>query len=152
MDFFKKITSIALLINIALAPILVAEQDSEKTPLLTHADAAVILAKYTGLFDRYVSEDAALSECVSFLNQTGVYFGLMELVNGKDFTLKDCARVMGQVELVFTGEAAYLAGKVKLPKNIDTWEDFCIMSGVDYVEGYRTINQTLQIMVQQSDS
>ena len=38
-------------------------------PTLTHADAAVILAKYSGFFDRYVDEDADLSECVAFLNK-----------------------------------------------------------------------------------
>ena len=114
-----------------------------KEPVPTHADAAVILTKYTGLFDRYVSAEATLNDCVTFLNKTGIYFGLMEVVNGKEFTLNDCARVMGQIELVFAGEAEYLAGKVKLPKSIDSWENFCTMSGVDYVEGHHAIVQAL---------
>lgn len=120
-----------------------AEIKSGKQPVPTHADAAVILAKYSGLFDRYVSEEATLTDCVAFLNKAGIYFGLMEVVNGKGFTLHDCARVMGQVELVFSGEAEYIAGKVKLPKDIDSWEDFCTMNGVKFAEGYQAIVRTL---------
>jgi hypothetical protein len=76
---------------------------------------------------------------VSFLNEKGIYFGLMEVVNGKEFTPKDCAKALGQVELVLSGEAEYFHGKVKLPKGVDSWEDFCIMNGVEYVNGYRVI-------------
>jgi hypothetical protein len=122
-----------------------AEGKSGKQRVPTHADAAVILAKFSGLFDRYVSEEATLTDCVAFLNKTGIYFGLMEVVNGKDFTVRDCARVMGQIELVFSGEAEYVAGKVKLPKDIDSWEDFCIMNGVKFVDGYRAIVQALVV-------
>ena len=120
-----------------------AEIKSEKQPVPTHADAAVILAKYSGIFDRYVSDDATLTDCIAFLNKTGIYFGLMEVVNGKDFTVQDCARVMGQIELVFSGEAEYVAGKVKLPKGIDSWEDFCTMNGVRFAEGHQAIIQAL---------
>ena len=124
-------------------PVFSSEQEKKKQPVPTHADAAIIIAKHSGLFNRYVSSDASLNECVSFLNKTGVYFGLMEVVNGQEFTLKDCARVMGQVELVLSGEAEFIAGKVKLPKGIDSWEDFCIMNGVEYVNGYRAMVQVL---------
>jgi len=120
-----------------------ADKKTDIKQVPTHADAAVILTKYSGLFDRYIDKDATLSECVSFLNEHGIYFGLLEVVNGKDFTLKDCARVMGQIDLVLSGEAVYVLGKVKLPKNIDTWEEFCIMSGVDYVKGYDSIVQAV---------
>lgn len=105
----------------------------------THADAALVLAKYSGLFDRYVKSDATLTQCVAFLNTHGIYFGLMEVVNGTGFTSNDCARVMGQVELVMNGEAEFTVGKVKLPKGIDSWEDFCILNGVEYVQGYEAI-------------
>lgn len=111
----------------------------------THADAAVIMAKYSGLFDRYIDKNATLTECVSFLNKHGIYFGLMEVVNGAEFTQADCARVMGQMELVFTGEAEYFAGKVKLPKGIATWEEFCIMDGIKYVEGYAGLVQMASV-------
>ena len=53
---------------------------STTLPILTHADAAVILAKYSGFFDRYIEADASLNDCVSFLNRAGIYFGLMEIV------------------------------------------------------------------------
>jgi hypothetical protein len=134
----------ALIVSFLLAiPLPATAEKRGGTLLPTHADAAVIFAKHTGFFDRYVDSDAALTECVTFLNETGIYFGLMEIVNGKEFTVKDCARVMGQIELVLAGEAEYVAGKVKLPKGIDSWVDFCIMNGVEYVEGYQTIVQTL---------
>jgi len=116
--------------------------------VLTHADAAVILARYSGLFDRYVAEDANISECVSFLNGIGVYFGLMEVVNGSEFKLNDCARAMGQIELVLNGEAEYIDGKVKLPKNIESWIEFCILSDIRYQEGYQTMRETLRVMVE----
>ncbi len=148
MMFHRKINSIIALFLMGASSLLYAEKAAEKNPVITHADAAVILAKYTGLFDRYVSEKATLDECVVFLNQTGIYFGLTEIINGEEFTLDDCARVMGQIELIFTGEAEYLAGKVILPKNIATWECFCIMTGVDYRKGYWSMCHTLQFVIQ----
>ena len=111
---------------------------------LTHADAAVILAKYSGLFDRYVDADAGLTECVSFLNKTGVYFGLMEVVNGSEFGLKDAARVFGQIDLVLNGEAEYAGGKVKLPKGIESWEEYCTMNNVEYIQAHRAMLEVLQ--------
>ncbi|VGO21362.1 hypothetical protein [Pontiella sulfatireligans] len=107
--------------------------------VLTHADAAVVLARYSGLFDRYLGKDASLSECVSFLNKHGIYFGLLEVVNGSEFTVEDCARAMGQIELVFSGEAEYAHGKVNLSKNVESWEEFCILNDVKYVEAYESM-------------
>ena len=107
--------------------------------VLTHADAAIILAKYAGFFDQYVDKDADLDECVAFLNKTGIYFGLLEVVNGKEFTAEDCARSMGQIDLVLRGEAGFSMGKVNLPKGIESWTDFCTMHGVGYVEGHRAM-------------
>ena len=116
-----------------------AEDRSEHKPVLTHADAAIILAKYAGYFDRYVKKDADLNECVAFLNKTGIYFGLLEVVNGSEFTVEDCARSMGQIDLVLSGNAEFSMGKVKLPKGIVSWKEFCTMHGVEYVEGYRVM-------------
>jgi len=113
--------------------------------VLTHADAAIILTKYSGFFDRYVNEDSGLNGCVAFLNKTGIYFGLMEIVNGSEFTITDCARAMGQIELVLSGNAELSLGKVKLPKGIESWEDFCTMSNVKYVEGYRRMLEMLNM-------
>ena len=111
----------------------------DRKRVLTHADAAVFLAKYSGYFDRYVDKDADLDECVAFLNKTGIYFGLLEVVNGSEFTVEDCARSMGQIDLVLSGEAGFSMGKVKLPKGIESWADFCTMHGVGYVEGHRVM-------------
>ena len=110
----------------------------------THADAAFIITKYSGLFDHYGPQDASLSECVAFLNDHGVYFGLLEVVNGTEFTRKDCARVMGQISLIFSGDAEYLGGKVKLPKDVDSWDAFCIMEGIKFVEAYEAIRNAVR--------
>ncbi len=108
-------------------------------PVLTHADAAVMLAKYSGFFDRYVSEEADLNECVAFLNKTGIYFGLLEVVNGAEFTLDDCARAMGQIELVLSGEAQLSSGKVKLPDGFGSWHEYCLVNDVKFQDAYRTM-------------
>ena len=121
-------------------------QADERKPDPSHADAAVIFAKYSGLFDRYVPEDATLNDCVAFMNRTGIYFGLLEVVNGTDFKPEDCARVMGQINLVFSGEAEYSAGKIKLPEGIESWKDFCILNDVKYIEGYRNLVSILTVL------
>ena len=143
----RKTIKFALLVFfLALPAFAESELRSQKSRTPTHADAAVILAKHTGLFDRYVTSDATLNECVAFLNKHGIYFGLLEVVSGKEFTLNDCARVMGQIELIFSGEADYIAGKVKLPNNIESWEEFCIISQVNYMDGYKAILQAVNFM------
>ncbi len=112
----------------------------------THADAAIILSKFSGLFDRYIPEDATLNDCVAFLNKAGIYFGLMEVLNGSEFTVHDSARVMGQMNLLFAGEARFLAGKVRLPSGIASWEDFCMLNDVKYVEGYENLRATARVL------
>ena len=119
------------------------EGASDAQALPTHADAAFIIAKYSGLFDRYVSHDATLNDCVVFLNDHGVYFGLMEVVSGQEFTLKDCARVIGQIRLIFSGDAEYQGGKVKLPKDVDSWETFCIINEIRFAEAYEAIRDAV---------
>ena len=112
---------------------------SDRQVVPTHADAAFIITNYSGLFDHSGPQDATVSECVAFLNDHGVYFGLLEVVSGAEFTRKDCARVMGQIRLVFSGDADYIGCKVKLPKGVDSWETFCIMEGIKFVETYDAI-------------
>jgi hypothetical protein len=141
-----------LIIAAALSGLLLASyaanagQTASETPVPSHADAAVVFAKYSGLFERYVPDTASLNECVSFLNETGIYFGLLEVVNGSDFTPADCARVMGQLSLLFSGEAEYVGGKIKLPAGIDSWMDFCILNDVKYVEGYGNLVSTVAVL------
>ena len=115
------------------------EMASDRQVVPTHADAAFIITHYSGLFDHSGPQDATISECVAFLNGHGVYIGLLEVVNGTEFTRKDCARVMGQISLVFSGDAEYVGGKVKLPKGVDSWESFCIMEDVKFVEAHEAI-------------
>lgn len=116
-------------------------------PVLTHADAAVILAKYAGFFDRYVASDASVNDCVMFLNRTGVYIGLMEVIDGKEFTISDFARSLGQITLVLEGEAEYEGGKVKLPKEIASWEDFCTINGVEFAVAFRSMQDSFYSLV-----
>jgi hypothetical protein len=120
-----------------------AGESKERVP--SHADAAILLAKYSGYFDHYVDKEADLQACVTFLNKTGIYFGLLEVVNGSEFTAEDCARAMGQIDLVLSGEAAYIHGKVKLPKGIETWAQFCTMSDVNYREGRKAMVEILLV-------
>ena len=122
------------------------EVDSVSQVVPTHADAAFIITKYSGFFDRSGPQDATLSECVDFLNDHGVYFGLLEVVSETEFTRKDCARVMGQISLVFSGDADYIGGKVKLPNGVDSWETFCIMNEVKYRELYGAIQNAVRTM------
>jgi len=116
-------------------------------PVLTHADASVILAKYAGFFDRYVAPDASVNECVAFLNRTGVYFGLMEVVNGAEFTQSDFARSMGQITRILDGDAEYEGGKVKLPNAIASWEDLCTMNGVGFAQDFQAMLKSFQLLV-----
>jgi hypothetical protein len=134
-----------VLATLLLSALANADSGAKEKRVLTHADAAIILAKYSGYFDRYVDKAADLQECVSFLNKTGVYFGLMEVVNRSEFTAEDCARAMGQIDLVLSGEAAYIHGKVKLPKGIETWSQFCTMNDVKYREGYELMVEILLV-------
>ena len=115
----------------------------EKISVLTHADAAVVLSKYFGFFDRYVSPDATVGACVSFLNDTGIEFAVMDVITEKEFIIKDCARVTGQISLVFSGEAKYLGGKVMLPNEFSSWEEFCLMNDVHYEDIYRSVTKML---------
>lgn len=139
MSHMSKLVYALLLAFFLLGSFARAEEDATRARVPTHADAAIILAKYAGFFDRYVTTDADLDECLAFLNKTGVYFGWLEVLNGTEFTVEDCARSMGQIDLILSGEAEFSVGKVKLPKGIVSWMDFCIMNGVGYVEGYRAM-------------
>lgn len=126
-----------------------AQEAKERGGVLTHADAAVILAKYSGYFDRYVADDAELEECVAFLNKTGIYFGLMEVVNGREFTRSDAARALGQIDLVLNGEAKYSGGKVKLPKGVESWEEYCTMNRVEFAKVHRIMLKVLHMAGEQ---
>ena len=130
---------------------LAEEKNKTSTPSLTHADAAVILTKYSGFFDRYVKEDADLTQCVAFLNRTGVYFGLLEVVNGTVFTPRDAARALGQIDLALKGEAEFSSGKIKLPSGIESWESYCVMNRVEYRVIHQTMREMLRVAYEQKE-
>lgn len=128
---------------------LAEENNNKPAPSLTHADAAVILTKYSGFFNRYVEENADLTQCVAFLNRTGVYFGLLEVVNGTEFSIKDAARSLGQIDLVLNGEAEFSSGKIKLPSGIESWESYCVMNRVEYRIVHQTMREMLRLAYEQ---
>lgn len=119
------------------------EAGTRQRPVPTHSDAALIFAKYTGFFSRYVDDAATLGECVSFLNDKGIYFGLLEIVNGAEFTQQDCARAMAQMDLLFSGDASFSHGKVALPDGMASWQEYCQLNGIAYVQAYENLVATL---------
>jgi hypothetical protein len=93
-------------------------------------DLAVLLAK--GYFGRYVGQDASLEQCVGFLNRHGICFSLFDLVDpGKAVRREDCARVVGQSALLFSGEAEVVNGCIKKPLEAKTWVDYCLLNDID---------------------
>jgi hypothetical protein len=144
LTWFFSILMILLIVQIGTR----AKERVVAPPVLSHADAAVILAKYSGFFDRYISQDANLNSCVSFLNKTGIYFGLKEVLDGSVFTEHDFARAAGQMALVFGGDAEYESGKVKLPKSIASWEEFCTMNDINYVQGHQGMCEKFGVLAQ----
>ncbi|MBN2786557.1 MAG: hypothetical protein JXR25_17200 [Pontiellaceae bacterium] len=145
MLYFAKsgVFALCLFLFPLLGAVVAFASSEEGDSLPTHADAVMVIAKYSGLFERYISEGASLNECVAFLNQHGVYFGLLEVLNGSEFSRVDCAKVMGQLNLLFSGEAQFEAGKVKLPSGVASWEEFCILNDVQYAQGYEKLVLTV---------
>lgn len=135
---------IALLFSSAAAVSLGANTPAVSRSRLTHADAAILFAKHLSLFDGYVNADASLDECVDFLNKTGIYFGLLEVINGAEFAIEDCARVMGQIDLVLSGEAEYLFGKVRLPDKMESWKEYCVLNGLEYRIAYERLGESVK--------
>lgn len=93
-------------------------------------DLAVLLAK--GHFRGYVGQDASMEECVAFLNGKGIAFSLFDLIDpDKAVTREDCARVVGQSILLFSGEADVVNGCIKKPLEAKTWVDYCLLNDID---------------------
>lgn len=143
--FVKSVYLLAAAIFFSGQGVLSESETKAAESKITHADAAVILAKYAGLFDRYVDESADLNECVAFLNKAGIYFGLLEVVNGTEFSVKNAARSFGQIDLVFSGEARFINGKVSLPKGVESWEEYCTMNRVDYIRSHQMMLEMLRV-------
>ena len=96
----------------------------------TFADLAVLVAK--GYFKKDVSQDASLQQCVIFLNRHGITFSLFDLVDPhKTVTKEDVARVVGQSNLLFSGEANVVNGSIKKPLEGKTWVDYCLLNDID---------------------
>lgn len=139
-----------LICCLSVSGIATAQNTEEVVPekvVVTHRDAVVFFAKYLGYFDEYLDEDASGPECLSFLNRIGVCFSMQNISSRAEFTQKDCAKVVGQLRLIFSGEAEHEFGKVGevlLPKDIDSWIQYCIMNDVDYKEIFRVFEEVVQ--------
>ncbi len=93
-------------------------------------DLAVLLAK--GCFGGYVKQDVSLEQCAAFLNSKGICFSLFDLMDtNKAVTKEDCARVVGQSELLFSGEAEVVNGCINKPLEAKTWVDYCLLNDID---------------------
>ena len=99
------------------------------------AMAARVFA-HMDVFEDYVDKDFRTTQCVNFLNGVGVYFSRTSVKERAEFTEMDCARVMGQIDLVFKGEAELGGEGVKLPESIDSWSQYCIMNDVKFSKVY----------------
>lgn len=107
---------------------LAAEMSHAVAP--TYGDLAVLVAK--GYFGNYVKQDAPLEQCVVFLNRRGIQFSLFDLIDpDKAVTKEDCARVVGQSMLLFSGEAEVVNGCIKKPLEAETWVDYCLLNDID---------------------
>jgi hypothetical protein len=104
---------------------------------LTYKKVAVILVKRSGLFDRYVPVKADDKWCVEFLNKLGIQLYLKKDSIKKEFTKKDMARVLGQIELLLSGKASYLDGRIQLPSLNKSWEEFCAINQITYRDIYK---------------
>jgi len=114
--------------HIALLLFLAAGVAQASAP--TFGDLAVLLAK--GHFRGYVGQNASMEECVAFLNGKGVSFSLFDLIDpDKAVTKEDCARVVGQSILLFSGEADVVNGCIKKPLEAKTWVDYCLLNDIN---------------------
>ena len=96
----------------------------------TFGDLAVLLAK--GYFGSYVEKDASMAQCAAFLNSRGVKFSLFDLMDpDKAVTKEDLSRVVGQSEMLFSGEAEVVDGEIKKPLDVETWVDYCLLNDID---------------------
>ena len=124
----------------------IEKENSTPHPSLSYADATLMLTKYSGFFDRYVPEKATLRECVVFLNKQGVKIDVQKITENTPFLKKDCAQIMGQINLLLSGEAIYSADRqIVLPEGLDSWEEYCTINGVEFIEAYKTMTEMLRI-------
>jgi hypothetical protein len=93
------------------------------------ADLAVLLAK--GWFSSYVPQNASLAECAVFLNSQGICFDLFDLMDSSvPETQEDFARVIGQAQLLLSGEAERTNGCIRRPLEAETWVDYCLLNDI----------------------
>ena len=111
--------------------------DLQPSPKITPEKVAVLLVKHSGIFDRYVPVKADVKWCISFLKKLGIQLYLQESSAKKEFTQKDMARVLGQIELLLSGKATYANGYIQLPDLTKSWEEFCAINQIEYKNVYK---------------
>jgi hypothetical protein len=71
---------------------------------------------------------------------------IQKIIRKAPFTKKDSARVMGQIDLLFLGEAQRsIDGEIVLPEGLDSWEEYCTINGVEFLEAYKTMVKMLHM-------
>jgi len=106
----------------------------------THADLAVFVAK--GLFRDHVPGDASLKDCVAFLNANGICFSFFDILDRKSIVSKeDVARVMGQADVLFLGEAEVVNGCVSRPMGAKSWVDYCLLNDITYSPVFKKLKE-----------
>lgn len=107
---------------------------------LTQVDAAVLIARYSGFFDRYISEEGTPSECLQFLNEQGIVFDMLGVLEGREYTEAEHARVMTQIDLILSGRVTVGSiGGVDLPREYGSWEEYCLLNNIHYKESYKRL-------------
>jgi len=117
--------------------------EKKEKRVLTYKDVAPVLVKQSGYFKRYVPANADDKWCIDFLGKLGVQLYLEKDLAKNEFTKKDMARVLGQIELRLNGEAVYSNGMIQRPKDVASWEEFCRMNAIEYKHTYITLRETL---------
>ncbi len=105
----------------------------------TFAHAVAVIAKHSGLFERYVDDKENLVECINFLNRCGIWIDPLDIYDNRPFKEVDSARIIGQIHLLFAGEASLERGRITLPSGYGSWREFCDLSGLDYREAFKAI-------------
>ena len=94
--------------------------------------------KYSGLFDRHIRPNYSVVECVHFLNKNGIKVNWLDVHQNKPVDERIMARITGQTFLMLNGERK-VGSFYALPEDFQTWEQFCVIHGLDYKKSYKNL-------------
>ena len=111
---------------------------------LTHDQVAVIYVKHSGLFNQHVDENFSTSDCVSFLQEHGLKMDWLDVIMKNRFVPSDMAQLVGQSYLLFSGKGKQDEGQITLPEFYSTWDEFCVIHGLNYQSTYNFICKIIE--------